>query len=111
MAAPPSGKASPPQPPRNEEYRPLSARRRWLIAGLAVATSVTVILSLLERPGAVFPAQSAQAPQAPQAPQTAQTVECAAGQTERCAGGRTEVLAQPASAAPLAAPVSAAARP
>ena len=108
MAAPPSGKASPPQPPRNEEYRPLSARRRWLIAGLAVATSVTVILSLLERPGAVFPAQSAQAPQTAQ---TAQTVECAAGQTERCAGGRTEVLAQPASAAPLAAPVSAAARP
>lgn len=40
--------------PEVPAYRPLGARRRLLVAALAVATVVMVMYLLLERPGASF---------------------------------------------------------
>lgn len=74
------------------DYRPVSGRRRVLIVLLAVATAVTVMWLLLERPGAVFPARPAATAPRP----------CADGQGSGCVGGKMEVLR----AVPAPAPAS-----
>lgn len=64
------------------DYCPISPRRRVLIVLLAVATAVTVMWMLLERPGAVMPPRPAAPTPRP----------CLDGQGIGCVGGRMEVL-------------------
>lgn len=90
---PPRPPPSPQQPePQVDPYRPTSARRRVLIAVLAVATATTLIWMMLERVGAP-PVQRVLPDDRPR---------CAAGQTEGCVGGRAEVLVLPAPASAAA---------
>lgn len=71
-----------------EEYRPLSARRRWLVLLLAVATAVAVMLTLLDPPGGVVrPKAASPVPAAPSA-----AAPCAPGQGQDCIGGKVDVL-------------------
>lgn len=88
---------STPPEPLVERFRPLSHRRRLLIALLAVATAVAVVLTLLDPPGA------APRPRATQAAASAASApaRCAAGQTSGCIGGKVDVIV-PAPAAPNA---------
>jgi hypothetical protein len=66
-------------------YRPLNRRRRMLVLLLAVATGVTIVLTLLSPPGGVQRVRKLPQP-------------CAPGQTEHCVGGKAEVIVPPASA-------------
>jgi hypothetical protein len=67
-----------------DDYRPVSRRRRLLIALLAVATAVTIVLTLVSPPaGSRGPHPLAQAPDA---------AACGPGQTTDCVGGRTDVF-------------------
>jgi hypothetical protein len=77
-----------------DDYRPVSRRRRLLIALLAVATAVTIVLTL------VSPPAGSRGPH-PLAPDAA---ACGPGQTTDCVGGRTDVflVAPPPEAAPVA---------
>jgi hypothetical protein len=75
---------------KDDDYRPVNNRRRLLIALLAVATALTVVWSLLERPGGV------QWKPRPPAPDKAR---CAEGQTADCVGGKADVIMLPAPAA------------
>lgn len=63
-------------------YRPLNARRRWLLGGLAVATACAVVATLLSPPGGVKRVRHL----------PADTPACAAGQDSGCAGGKAEVI-------------------
>jgi len=75
--APPAPGASPgPDVPR---YRPLSKRRRWLVAGLALAASLVVLVQLL------FPPTAVRRLPAP----------CSAGQDTGCVGGKADVIVIP----------------
>ncbi len=88
-----------------DDYRPVSRRRRLLIALLAIATAVTIVMSLVSPPaGSRGPHAASQAPDAP---------ACGPGQTTDCVGGRADVFLVPAPAGPphLDAGASAAARP
>lgn len=69
-------------------YRPLTARRRWLLLLLAVATGAAVVGTLLDPPGGVKRVR----------PKTPDAAPCAAGQTSGCVGGTAEVIVQPAAA-------------
>jgi hypothetical protein len=65
-----------------DDYRPLSGRRRVLIALLALATAVSVALTLLDPPGGVkrkrhLPPDAA---------------VCAPGQVNDCVGGKAQVI-------------------
>lgn len=71
----------------DDSYRPLTPRRRVLIALLAVATALTLILMMLERVGA---------PPLPRPPPRPDAARCAAGQTTDCVGGKAEVIVMPA---------------
>ncbi len=71
-----------------ERYRPLSARRRWLLLLLAAATAVAVIGTLLDPPGGVKRT----------GPKAAEVAPCAAGQASGCVGGKAEVIVLPAAA-------------
>ena len=75
---------------KDGSYRPLSLRRRLLVAVLAVATAVTLIMMMLERTGA---------PEIPRPPAVAGPAACAAGQLSGCVGGKADVIFVPAAAA------------
>ena len=84
----------------DEEYRPLSLRRRVLIVVLAISTAITLMWMLSERPGG---------PQWKGKPPRADAPRCASGQTRDCVGGQADVIAVPpvsgsASAAASAGP-------
>ncbi len=68
-----------------DEYRPVSRRRRVLIALLALATASLVIWAMTRREGML--------PSTVQMPNEGQP--CRAGQTEGCVGSITRVLAVP----------------
>jgi hypothetical protein len=70
-----------------DDFPATPLRRRLLIAGLAVATAVTLILMMLERVGA---------PPLPQPPPAPDAARCAEGQDRGCLGGRAEVILVPA---------------
>jgi hypothetical protein len=79
-----------------DDYRPVSRKRRLLIALLAVATAVTIVLTLVSPPaGSRGPHPLAQMPDA---------AACGPGQTTDCVGGRADVflVAPTAVAAPAA---------
>ncbi len=63
-------------------YRPLNARRRWLLALLAVAMAFAVIGTLLNPPGGVKRVKHL----------PADAPGCAAGQDSGCVGGRVDVI-------------------
>ncbi len=79
--------------PEHHEYRVMNARRRILLAAVAIATAATLVLTLVGRPGA------ADTPR-PQVP------ECSASQTlnqpRDCVGGKAEVIYVPTAPAPTA---------
>lgn len=86
--------------PDDDSYRPLPRRRRVLIAGLAVATALTLILMMLERVGA---------PPLARPPPEPDTTRCAPGQSTGCVGGRADVILVPAQRPASVAAVAAAA--
>lgn len=75
---------------REDGFPATPLRRRLLVAGLAVATAVTLILMMLERVGA---------PPLPRPPPVPDAARCAEGQDRGCLGGRAEVILVPAGAA------------
>ena len=82
--------------PEVDRYKPLSGRRRLWVVLLAIGTAVTLMYSLLERPGAPVIHRIA-------APEPARC----AGEDTGCVGGRADVIltpAVPASAAAASAP-------
>jgi hypothetical protein len=81
---------STPPEPTAERYRPLSTRRRLLILLLAVATAVTLVLTLLDPPGRSLRPRAIAASAA--APTTA---PCAEGQSSGCVGGKVDVIVPP----------------
>jgi hypothetical protein len=87
-----------------DSYRPVSRKRRLLIALLAVSTAVTIVLTLVSPPaGSKGPHAAAQTPDAP---------ACGPGQTTDCVGGRADVfLVSPAPASSPPATQGAAAAP
>ncbi len=91
-----------PRPLPDEKYRPISRRRRLLIFGLAIATAITVVLTLLYPPGGI------QRPPPGAAPDRAR---CSAGQTSDCVGGKADVIVPPAAAAASVAASVAASAP
>jgi hypothetical protein len=62
-----------------DPYRPVSRRRRLLIGLLAIATAITVVLTLLYPPGGI----KRHRPAVP---------VCSDGQGEGCVGGRVEMI-------------------
>ena len=72
---------------REDDFPAMPLRRRLLIAGLAVATAVTLVLMMLERVGA---------PPLPRPPPVPDAARCAEGQDSGCLGGRAEVILLPA---------------
>jgi len=75
--------------PEQERYRPIPARRRVLIALLAVATAAGVTWSLTRKSGVVR--EAARHPH--------DVPACVAGQTEGCVGSMTTLIAPPAASA------------
>lgn len=78
--------------PEVDRYRPLTGRRRLLILLLAVTTALTVMYSVLERPGA---------PEIHRVP-APEPARCA-GEDTRCVGGRADIIPAPASPSPASA--------
>jgi hypothetical protein len=72
-----------------ERYRPLSRRQALWIAVAAVATAVTIVLTMLSPPGGVQ--RTRKVPAGPPA--------CAEGQVDGCVGGKVDVIV-PAAASP-----------
>jgi hypothetical protein len=80
-----------------DKYRPVTKRRRVLMAVMATVVACTVIPYMVRHWGKVKAFQDAQ--------DAAQVVPvCAAGQTEGCVGGRVQIITVPA---PMPAPMSA----
>ena len=79
----------------HESYPAPTARRRVMVALLAIATAVTIGWLMLYRPGSVKP-------QAP--PPPPDVARCTAGQQEGCVGGRAAVIV-------LSPPATTASRP
>lgn len=79
----------------DDAYRPITRRRRLLIVVLALGTAITVLLSLIYRPGSVKP---------PPPPPNPDAARCSGGQSDNCVGGTADVIMLPASkpAAPAA---------
>lgn len=65
-------------------------RRRLLILALAVATAITVVLTLLNPPGGVQRKKAL----------PADAARCEKGQTSGCVGGTATVITAPAASAP-----------
>jgi hypothetical protein len=86
---------------REDDFPATPLRRRLLIAGLAMATAVTLILMMLERVGA---------PPLPRPPPAPDAARCAEGQDRGCLGGRAEVILVPALST-ASAPAGAAEKP
>lgn len=70
----------------HEDYRVMTPRRRILVAGLAVATAATVVLTLVAPPGG-------------SKTQRAPVPECSASQPRDCVGGKADVIFVPLAAA------------
>jgi len=66
-------------------YRPISRRRRLLIFLLAVATAITVVLTLL------YPPHGVKRVKAP----VAEPARCADGRGSDCVGGTAQVIVAP----------------
>ncbi|MBL8306734.1 MAG: hypothetical protein JNM33_08565 [Rubrivivax sp.] len=81
----------PPTEPATVRFRPIPARRRLLIAALAVATAAFVTWAMTRKSGIVSHA----------ARHPADIPACAQGQTQDCVGSMTTLIA------PAAAPSSA----
>ena len=77
--------------PSDDDYRPLSGRRRLLIVALAVATAVAVILLML---GPKLRAMRSDHERKAAGPQP-----CSAQQTEACVGGTMGVIVAPGAGA------------
>lgn len=75
-----------------EPFRPVSRRRRFLIALLAIATAAFVVWAMTRKSGLVENA----AREAARNP--ADVSACAKGQTAGCVGSMTSVIVAPASA-------------
>jgi len=71
----------------HDRLAPLSARRRWLILGLAIATACVVLAMLLDPPGGVKRTR--------RVPDDAPA--CAPGQDRGCVGGTVQVIVAPPS--------------
>jgi hypothetical protein len=76
--------------PKSDAYLPLSRRKRWLIWVLAPVTALTILWSLLNRPGS---------PPLPEKVSVPDAARCAKGQTSDCVGGLAAVIALPAAPA------------
>ena len=74
----------------HDDYRPISARRKLLILLLAVATAITVILTLLKTPAGAM--QTSPKPNMPDA------ARCDEGNSHQCVGGKADVIVVPPSA-------------
>ena len=72
-----------------ENYPAFTGRRKLLILALGVATAVTVLWAVLERPGGL---------KGPKA-QPAGPPLCSTGQTRDCVGGQVDVIVAPAASA------------
>ena len=72
----------------SDAYLPLSRRKRLLVWVLAPVTALTVLWSLLNRPGS---------PPLPVREATPDAARCAQGQTSDCVGGMAAVIVLPAS--------------
>ena len=72
---------------REDDFPATPLRRRLLIAGLAVATAVTLVLMMLERVGA---------PPLPRPPSPPDQAGCTLGQSTGCVGGKADVILVPA---------------
>lgn len=77
---------APPSLPDEIKYRPFTWRRRLMLFLLAVATAVTIVLTLLDPLGGV----KRHAPPPPPEP-----ARCATGQTMDCLGGMATVIVVP----------------
>ncbi|MCU0921418.1 MAG: hypothetical protein MUF16_13975 [Burkholderiaceae bacterium] len=100
---------------REDDFPATPLRRRLLIAGLAVATAVTLILMMLERVGAPPlppppPLPDAERCPLPPPPPLPDAERCAEGQDRGCLGGRAEVILVP-TLPPASVPASAAVNP
>jgi hypothetical protein len=85
------------QPFSGDAYRPISWRRRLLIAVLALTTAGSVLLYMLGRRGAILGA----GPPASALP--ADVAACKPGQTEGCVGGMALLIVVPGPAAAASA--------
>ncbi len=93
------------RPPEPEEFRPITRRRKGLIALLAVATTGTLMWSLLREPGGAELgrqvrtewAASAAGIEAAGAASALQGV-CVGGPEARCVGGKVDVISPPSAA-------------
>ena len=81
----------------DDRFRPLTLKRRVLVAVLAVVTAVTLILMMLERVGA---------PEIPRPPGVGGPARCAEGQLTGCVGGKADVIFVPAAASRSASAVA-----
>lgn len=68
----------------------MSWRRRFLVIALAVATAVTIVLTLLNPPGGV---------KRHKPPPPPDVARCEEGQTRNCVGGVAGVIVAPAASA------------
>lgn len=75
----------------DDDFRPLSRRRRLLIVALAVATAVAVVLLML--------GPKLRAMRSDQERKAAGPQPCSARQTEGCVGGTMGVIVAPGAAA------------
>ena len=71
----------------HDDYRPISARRKLLILLLAVATAITVILTLLKTPAGAM--HTSPKPSMPDA------ARCDEGNSHQCVGGKADVIVVP----------------
>lgn len=80
----------------SEQYRPLSGRRRLLIAALAVVTAVWVLWLMLQPQLRKMRADAAR--------RAADMPACTGSQTQGCVGGTMGVITTPAAPASAAMP-------
>ncbi len=71
------------------EFPRMSWRRRLLMIGLAMATAITIVVTLLNPPGGV---------KRHKPPPPPDVARCGQGQTQGCVGGLAGVIAAPATA-------------
>lgn len=72
-----------------DNFPRMAWRRRLLVVGLAVATAVTIVLTLLNPPGGV---------QRKRPPPPPDVARCAEGQNTNCVGGTATVIVAPPAA-------------
>ncbi len=77
-------------------------RRRLLAVGLAIATAITIVLTLLSPPGGV---------KRKHPPPPPDTARCEKGQTADCVGGTAAVIVMPIAPSSVPTPAPAASTP